>query len=311
MTLNCSVQLHAYLHARRRGMPTEQAAAEQGMSLAEARLHDADEAKGLLAHIDTTETPRLDFKQPTAPAAGKAPLRESVNAGRDEVGSCPAKDAAGAAHTKEDDMGRTRRKAADEVVEIKKPDFDLARRIYFNDIKPAQAKVGEHAQEQSTAYKEIKNAAHIQPQAAKLAFKLVEMEESKRDDYLRSLNGLLQVFRIFMPRDMVDQAEGKSESNIIPIGERSAPQLATIPSGDSDLAGVDEWHANLKEGDAVMIPVGEVGSTDILPGKITFIDGDVLDVEYEDAGETVKASIPRDAVSQPEPADDQHQIAAE
>jgi hypothetical protein len=130
-----------------------------------------------------------------------------------------------------------------------KPDFDLAKRIYFGDIKPAQGKVGEHAQEMSTAYKEIKKAAHIQPQAAKLAFKLVEMEESKRDDFLRSFRGLLTVFNIFIPADLVDQAEGKTgESNVIPIGESAKPQLATIPSDDSDLAGggEDEGHDTLQ-----------------------------------------------------------------
>jgi hypothetical protein len=285
MKLNCSRQLYRYLRLRRAGCPTESAAAQADIGLAEARLHDADEAKGLLSHIDTTETP------PTEPIDS------------------------GSTQPKEEDMARTRRKAADQVVEILKPDFELAKRIYFNDIKPAQSKVGEHAQEQSTAYKEIKKAAHIQPQAAKLSFKLVEMEESKRDDFLRSLNGLLQVFRIFMPRDLVDQAEGKDQaSNVVPIGDSSRPSLATIPNDDSDLAGDGgpmDWRASLKEGDAVMIPVGEAGSTDILPGKITFIDGDVLDVEYEDAGETVKASIPRDAVSEPEAEADDHQIAAE
>jgi hypothetical protein len=307
--LPCSLQLYRYLRLRRAGCPTESAAARADIGIAEARLHDGDEAKGLLAHIDTTEMPHLDFERLTAPADGKAPLRESVNAGRDEVVDRPAKDAAGAPQPQEHDMARTRRKAADEVVEIKKPDFELAKRIYFGDIKPAQGKVGEHAQEMSTAYKEIKKTANIQPQAAKLAFKLVEMEESKRDDYLRSLNGLLQVFRIFMPRDLVDQAEGKTGGdNIVPIGERSQPQLATIQNDDDQ----PDWHASLKEGDAVMIPVGEAGSTDILPGKITFIDGDALDVEYEDAGETVKATIPRDAVSKPEIGDDdQHLQAAE
>ena len=207
-------------------------------------------------------------------------------------------------------MGRARRKAADQVVEILKPDFDMARRIYFNDIKPAQGKVGEHAQEMSTAYKEIKNTAHIQPQAAKLAFKLVEMEESKRDDFLRSFRGLLTVFRIFIPADLVDQAKGKvDESNVIPIGESSRPSLATIPADDD---AATDWHANLKEGDAVMIPVGEPGDEGVVRGTITFVDGDKLDVEYEDEGETVKASIPRDAVSKPTDADDdQHLEAAE
>jgi hypothetical protein len=310
MKLQCSVQLATYLRKRRAHMPTEQAAAEAGISLSEARLHDEAERAGEYAHIDTTEIPHLDFERLTAPADGKAPLRASVNVGRDEVGSSPAKDATGATTPQEDNMARSRRKAADEVVEIQKPDFELAKRIYFNDIKPAQSKVGEFAQEQSTAYKEIKKAAHIQPQAAKLAFKLVEMEESKRDDYLRSFSGLLTVFRIFMPRDMVDMAEGKNGGNVVPIGTPERPQLATIGNTDDEQP---DWHASLKEGDAVMIPVGDAGSTDVLLGKITFIDGDALDVEYEDAGETVKATIPRDAVSQPKPGDyaDDQQIAAE
>lgn len=50
-----SVQLRAYLGKRRRHMPPEQAAAEAGISLTEARLIDADEARGLLADIDLTE----------------------------------------------------------------------------------------------------------------------------------------------------------------------------------------------------------------------------------------------------------------
>jgi hypothetical protein len=200
-----SLQLRRYLAARRAGCPTESAAAQVGMSLSEARLTDADEAKGLLAHIDTETRP--------------------VTAPQEEI------------------MARPKRKV-DQVVEVMKPDFDLAKRIYFNDIKPAQSKVGEHAQEMSSAYKELKKNAHIQPQAAKLAFKLVELEESKRDDFLRSLRGLLTVFRIFIPADLVDQAEGKPvDNNVIPIGDSARPQLATIPSDDSDLAGEDTLQA--------------------------------------------------------------------
>jgi hypothetical protein len=216
--LTCSVQLWLYLHKRRAHMPTEQAAAEAGIRLLEARAHDEAELAGEYADIDTTETPVGVIQQSTAPAAETAQP--------------------GAPSPKENDMARGKRKVADQVVEVLKPDFDLARRIYFNDIKPAQGKVGEHAQEMSTAYKEIKKAAHIQPQAARLAFRLVDMEESKRDDFLRSFKGLCEVFRIFMPADLVDRAEGKpTDSNVVPIGESPRPALATIPSDDSDLAG--------------------------------------------------------------------------
>jgi hypothetical protein len=316
MTLQCSLQLFNYLRKRRAHMPTEQAAAEAGIGLAEARLHDADEAKGLLKHVDTTEMPHLDFKQPTAPAAGKAPLRESVNAGRDEAGHRPAKEAAGA-QPQEDNMARAKRKAADEVVEIQKPDFDMARRIYLHDIKPAQGKVGEHAQEMSTAYKEVKKAAHIQPQAAKLAFKLVEMEESKRDDYLRSLRGLLTVFRIFIPKDLVDQAEGKGDddSNVIQFGEAQRPSLATIPSDDSDLAGGDDdatWRAGLKEGDKVIVPADGPETADT-EGVVTFMEGDEIDVDVDMGNGPETITLPRADVLRPSAAADEteHAQAAE
>lgn len=138
-------------------------------------------------------------------------------------------------------MARPKKNDAPINGEVAKPDFDLAVSIYRNDIKPAQSKVGEHAQEMSTAYKEIKKNAHIQPQAARLAFRLDAMEEAKRDDFLRSFKGLMAALNIFMPVDLVDQAQGKGDvgESVVPIGTRAAPKLATIPPavpGDTDLA---------------------------------------------------------------------------
>lgn len=52
--MNCSLQLRDYLRARRDGVATEDAAELAGIGITEARLHDADEVKGLLDHIDTT-----------------------------------------------------------------------------------------------------------------------------------------------------------------------------------------------------------------------------------------------------------------
>jgi hypothetical protein len=308
----CSLQLYRYLRARRAGCPTEQAAAQEGMTIGEARLHDADEAKGLLNHIDTTELPETGFQQSTAPAAETTDLRESVNVGPPRAVVVPAKVDPGA-QPQEETMARAKRKAADEVVEIQKPDFDMARRIYLHDIKPAQGKVSEHAQEMSTAYKEIKKAAHIQPQAAKLSFKLVEMEESKRDDFLRSLNGLLQVFRIFIPRDLVDQAEGKDQSNVIPIGESSRPALATIPSDDSDLAGDGDaaWRAGLKEGDKVIVPADGPDTADT-EGVVTFMEGEEIDVDVDMGNGPETVTLPRADVLRPSArAEPDQQIAAE
>lgn len=133
-------------------------------------------------------------------------------------------------------MARAARKPKDDdggVIEAK--DFDLAIRLWRQDIKPAISKVGEHNQEASSAYKQIKKNCHIQPMAAKLAFKLADMEEAKRDDFLRCLSGLLRKLNIAIePVDLVDIAEGKSEKPKI--------SLVTVPSDgmESDLADIGE-----------------------------------------------------------------------
>jgi hypothetical protein len=126
--------------------------------------------------------------------------------------------------------------------EVEKPDFAHAVKLYRETIRPAGAKVGEYNQESSQAYKEIKKIAHVQPAAAKAAFMLDNMEEMKRDDWLRSFNGMLNELRIYMPTDMVDQAEGKGNAHgsVVPVGEvRPKPKLVTMPGGhpddDSDL----------------------------------------------------------------------------
>lgn len=137
-------------------------------------------------------------------------------------------------------MARTARKEPDDTGEVKTKDFALAKKLFQQDIAPAVSKAGEAMQEASTGYKAIKKQAHIQPQAAKLAFKLAEMEEAKRDDFLRCLGGLLKEFGIELdPKDMVDQMQGGDGY------ARPKPQLVTIPTSDGsetdlvDAAGDD------------------------------------------------------------------------
>lgn len=120
-------------------------------------------------------------------------------------------------------------KEADINGEVGQPDFERAMEIYKGDIKPSQSKVGEYSQELSTAYKSIKKDCNIQPGAMKLFVKLDSMEESKRDDFLRSLNGLMKAGSIFMPRDMLDIAGGaEGQESVIPTGEKSKPDLKTV-----------------------------------------------------------------------------------
>lgn len=140
-------------------------------------------------------------------------------------------------------MARAARKPKDDdgAVEVKKKDFDRAAKLYRQDIKPAVSKAGEAMQEASTAYKVMKKECHIQPQAAKLAFKLADMEEARRDDFLRCLGGLLKEFNIaIVPTDLIDlMGGGEGET-------RPKPQLGLVTLGqpstgdETDLGDVGE-----------------------------------------------------------------------
>ncbi|RXR28934.1 hypothetical protein [Sphingobium fluviale] len=183
-----SLQLRMFRRAIREGKTLMTACAESGLSLAEAKLTIA---------ADAANPPPDD-------------AYELIGSAR-----------------KEDDMARTAKKQQ-EVEEIGKPDFERAVSIYRNDIKPAQARVGEYAQEQSTAYKEIKKGCNVHPGAAKLAFKLDAMEDTKRDDFLRSLKGLMSALNIGLSADLVDKAEGEDDEDVIPVKASSRPSLMPV-----------------------------------------------------------------------------------
>lgn len=112
--------------------------------------------------------------------------------------------------------------------EIPQPDFEKAAKLLRHDVKPAEEKVGEHAQTMSTAYKAIKKQCHVNPSAAKLAFKLSKDSPEKTDDFLRSLRGMMEALNVGITRDLVDEAEGGEEAPIIPVVDRAKPELVTV-----------------------------------------------------------------------------------
>lgn len=186
-----SQQLRSFRRAVRSGATVEAASEASGIPLAEARLHHADDLK---------EPPPPECFEPIGPT------------------------------TKEDPMARTARKPKnDDSGEIKPKDFAQAKRIYLNDVKPAGTAQGEAMKEASDGYRAIKKTCHIQSTSARAAFRLVEMEDAKRDDWLRGFVGLLAEFNIDVePVDLVDKMEGKDKPR--------KPRLVTVPSDDSDLA---------------------------------------------------------------------------
>jgi hypothetical protein len=134
-------------------------------------------------------------------------------------------------------MARTAKNKDDEVKELHKPDCDYARRLFMDEIKPAQARIGEFAQEMSTAYKELKKSAHVHPGAAKTVFKLVEMDFDKQQEWLRSFKGMCVVMNIGLERDLFDQEDDDdtshefdaTASDVVPsTAPRKAEPLVTL-----------------------------------------------------------------------------------
>jgi hypothetical protein len=119
--------------------------------------------------------------------------------------------------------------AEQDSVEVKKPDFEKAVRIFRGDIKPAIEAAGEKAQEASTAYKAIKNDCHVNTRAAKFVFQLAGESEEKRNDVLRSVRGLLNAMEIGITDDLVSDAEGEDTNDtIVPTASPERPELVTV-----------------------------------------------------------------------------------
>ena len=136
-------------------------------------------------------------------------------------------------------MARAARKPKDDDTgEVKAKDFAHAKKLYLQDIKPARSKASEFMQEISTAFKAVKKVCNIQPGAMKAAIKIVEMEDAKRDDWLRAFNGYLRENNIDPdPKDMIDMmadSEQKPSLSLVQISDGSETDLADAADADDD-----------------------------------------------------------------------------
>lgn len=125
-------------------------------------------------------------------------------------------------------MARRAKPEAEETVEIQKPDFERAIRIIVGDIKPAEEKNASARGDLSAAWKAVEDDCHCNRAAAKHFAKLRGMSDEKRDDYLRTLYGLMQAGGIGISRDLVDQ-----------MGEGDAPDMPQAEPRERKLELVD------------------------------------------------------------------------
>ena len=110
-------------------------------------------------------------------------------------------------------MARGKKAREPEVEEVKTKDFERAVKTFKNDIKPANTQAASHNQVAGEGYKHIKKICHIQPDAARKAFKVCEMEDAHRDDWFRSFSGTINEMLgyealTFNTNDLVDQMQG-------------------------------------------------------------------------------------------------------
>jgi hypothetical protein len=114
---------------------------------------------------------------------------------------------------------------APKAEEVHAPDFDLMKRIFLNDLKPADEKSAKARGDLSAAWKAIEDDAHVNKRAAKLLFRLRGESEETRDDFLRSLYGGMKALGIGISADLVDK-----------MNDADAP---TMPIVDSKGLGAD------------------------------------------------------------------------
>ena len=119
--------------------------------------------------------------------------------------------------------------------EYKRPDAAKAFDVYDKQIKPKLTKIDTARGECSQPWQDIKEHAHFPRQVMNFIIALENIDDdAKRDHFLLALSSGLQERQLFLPRDLVTMANGEDGGNVIPMGERQRPQLATL-AGDPNL----------------------------------------------------------------------------
>ena len=138
-------------------------------------------------------------------------------------------------------MAKTAMREADEkaAIEANKPDFKRAISIMATEIKKSDEESAQVRGDLSASWKRIEEDCRCVKAAAKVFFKLRGMSIESRDDYLRTLYGLMEADGIGISRDLVDQAEGVTKSMpLAPAGDKPIKDDVEAPSPvDQMLAG--------------------------------------------------------------------------
>lgn len=110
------------------------------------------------------------------------------------------------------------------------PDFEHAKRIWDQDIRPARTRQKAAMKDAKEAWDEVKTEAHVNKPGFATAAKVAEMEEADQQAWLRGFNGGLKQFGVTLYADLADQAEGVNSEDlpVVPTAERPDTELETL-----------------------------------------------------------------------------------
>lgn len=224
-----SRQLRMFRRAYRDTGDLDLAAGQSGLSIGEARLTVAEDAK-FPPPPEAFEL--LPF--PDATAAASQPKENDMARGRK-------------AREPEEDADTEFGEGAGIDGEYKRPDAAKAFEIFDKQIAPKLSFIAEKKGDLSQPYQDIKDQANFPRKVLDFIVKLEGEEDAKRDHLLLALAEGLRHRKLFLPRDLVTMAQGGAGADVIPTGERESGGLATL-GDDDDFDEADEEELAAQEG---------------------------------------------------------------
>lgn len=131
-----------------------------------------------------------------------------------------------ASMAKEDDDGA--------AAEYKRPDAELAFKIYDQVIKPKETHLATIKGDMSEPYQQIKDRAHFPRKVLNFIVALENEEDAKRDHLLLALAEGLKHRQLYLPRDLVTMANGEDGGEIVPTGDRDDDDLLVDEDDDDE-----------------------------------------------------------------------------
>lgn len=242
------------------GATLEEAAAAGSMDVVEARyLAEIDDKRGPLP-------PEAFTLIPTHGAPRVAPTTTQEKE---------------ASMAKEDDGG---------AAEYKRPNAELAFKIYDQVIKPKETHLATIKGDMSEPYQQIKDNANFPRKVLNFIIALESEEDAKRDHLLLALADGLKHRQLYLPRDLVTMANGEDGDDIVPTGERDDDALL-VDEDEGDDDGFDAADSNVLPFSEASEPAEDAPKRRGRPRKVTPPADEHVDEPAYGTGDAARAAM--------------------